>query len=43
MNQSFSGHQIDVLVDEVTVNLDIALRLCEESEKTRFKNAEPGH
>ena len=41
MNHSFTGPQIDRLVDEIKANLDLALRICEDSEKTRFRSPEP--
>ncbi len=41
MNQVFSGPEIDALVDEITANLSIALQLCEDAEKTRYRSTEP--
>jgi hypothetical protein len=42
MNQSFSAAEVEALVGEIAMNLDIALRLCEDVESTRFKGTEQG-
>ena len=36
MNQAFTGIAIDALVHEISANLDVAVRLCEDTEKARF-------
>ena len=40
MNQGFSGIEIDNLVDEITENLEIALKICEHAEASRFRSTE---
>jgi hypothetical protein len=40
MNQGFTGAEIDALVDEITGNLDVALRLCAEAEGQRYGSTE---
>jgi hypothetical protein len=42
MNQSFSAAEVEALVGEIAMNLDIALRLCEDVESTRFKGTDQG-
>ena len=39
MDQCYSGEQIDVLVDEILVNLNIAIELVRHSENKRYKSA----
>jgi hypothetical protein len=39
MNQIFSGGEIDSLADELLENIDVALRLIEQSETQRYKQA----
>ncbi len=41
INQNFTGAEIDKMVDEITANLKIALKLCDESERMRYNNPEP--
>ncbi|WP_434155707.1 DUF6331 family protein [Pseudomonas sp. JZ134] len=40
MNQEFASAEIDALVDEITANLELALRLCTETEKRRYGSIE---
>jgi hypothetical protein len=40
MNQNFAGAEIDALVDEITANLDVALRLCADAERRRYGSTE---
>jgi Family of unknown function (DUF6331) len=40
MNQGFTPAQIDSFVDEISHNLDVALRLIEDSEPKRYKRTE---
>ena len=39
MNQVFTGEQIDRVVDEISANLDLAVQICADAEKTRFRSA----
>lgn len=41
MNQSFTGEQIDRLVDEISTNLNLAVQICDGAERTRFRCTEP--
>lgn len=41
MNQTFSGAEIDAFVEEITANLDVALRLYADAEQQRYGSIEP--
>jgi hypothetical protein len=41
LNQGFTAEQIDGLAHELLTNLDVALRLIQQSEEMRYKNLEP--
>ena len=40
LNQKFSGDEIDILVDEISYNLNLALQICEQAQKERFGSTE---
>ena len=41
MNQCFTAPELDRLVDEITANLDIAVRICDDAEKARYRTPKP--
>lgn len=40
LNQYLSGKEIDILVDEISYNLKLALQICEQAERDRFGSTE---
>lgn len=38
MNQRFTAEQIDCFVEEISTNLEIALRIIDDSEDQRYKH-----
>ena len=42
LNQSFTAGQIDRFADELLANLEVALKIIQESENLRYRIAEPG-
>jgi hypothetical protein len=42
LNQGFTANQIDLLVDEILANLELALKLVEESDTKRYKKTKQG-
>jgi len=40
MNQSFNGKEIDLFVNEIVANINVAIRLVKSCENERYKTTE---